>query len=77
MRTNQIIHLGQAWPDSDGENKYWIGVAFANVQYQGQPPVVGRLCNTLGELESIAQQIREELEKVLAEARTKLAKQPN
>jgi len=73
------LKLGQKWPASYPDNKYWIG---ANPMSSGltHPDgliVLGHECTTLAELEAVAAAIRTDLERVVNEARKKLGKNSN
>jgi hypothetical protein len=56
-------------------SQYFIAAELANVQPEGVT-AVGRACNSYKELEMIAEEIRQDLESILAEARVKLGYGP-
>ena len=84
MNRTRILEFGQMWPDSvrtlgwsgTSSNRYWIGVnPMASSEQSGDGLVIlGRKCSSLEEIESIAADIRADLELTLAEARAKLTK---
>ena len=71
-----ILRLGQQWPDNYQENKFWIGVNMMRpmTQHGGQSMVLGRECSSVEDLESVADEIRTDLDRILQEARKKLAR---
>jgi hypothetical protein len=77
-RRVMILQLGQVESNNNQDSKYWIGTDpnHARIQYGGQPIVMGRVCSSLAELEAVAAEIREELGRVLAEARQKFGSVP-
>ncbi|MDI4231489.1 hypothetical protein OZ411_01505 [Bradyrhizobium sp. Arg237L] len=64
--------LGQKWPDelASKDNVYWIGVSTPGFM------LLGAECKTLHELEAVARQLHEDLDRVIAEAREKLQPDP-
>jgi len=82
MNRKPILKLGQKWSDDHSAyatNKYWIGAdpTVSSIQYGDGLIVLGRDCASLQELESVAADIRADLESVLAEARQKLGQKSN
>jgi len=77
MTRNKTVQLGQKWPDGSPDNVYWIGMnpMQARIQYGDGLVILGRECRTLHELEDVASNIREDLEKALDEARAKFRQQ--
>ena len=70
----QILKLVENW---DGpRNEYWISVdpLSAHVRHTGQI-LIGPESKTVEELERIAQILHSDLERVIAEARIKIARQ--
>ena len=72
-----ILQLGQQWPDGYTDNKFWIGVNMMRPMLQhgsSTPLVLGRECSSIVDLESVAAEIRADLNRILQEARKKLPK---
>jgi len=73
----KILRLGQQWADDAApSNKFWIGAdpMNARVHHGDGLVILGRECASVAELESVAAEIRYELEEVLTEARRKFAR---
>lgn len=75
MSRRKILRLGQQWPDPAADNKYWIGAdpMASGIQHGDGLVILGRECRSLDDIESVAADIRSDLDAVLAEARAKLA----
>lgn len=75
MSRKRTLQLGQQWPDGFGQNAYWIGAdpMQAGIQHGDGLIILGRECHSLQELERVAREIREDLERTLDEARRKLS----
>ncbi len=73
------LKLGQMWPDSYADNKYWIGAnpVSSGLIHSDGLVVLCHDCTTITELEAVAAAIRTDLERVVHEARKKLSKNPN
>ena len=71
-----ILHFHQKWADEhhSPDNRYWIAAdpTASRIQYGDGMIVLGRDCSTLAELETVAEEIRRDLDRVMAEARKKL-----
>jgi hypothetical protein len=79
LRPRTIIFC-QQWPDSHAQdgNTYWIGldqVAVACCKQSNGTILLGNECQTLDELEQVADQLHAQINDALADAREKL--QPN
>ena len=74
MIRRPIFQLGQKWPDGLSDNSYWIGTNpnHARVSHNDGLVIMGQECSSLTELEAVAACMREDLDKVLEEARKKL-----
>lgn len=74
MSRKRTLQLGQQWPDGFGQNTYWIGAdpMQAGIQHGDGLIILGRECHSLPELERVACEIREDLDRALEEARRKL-----
>ena len=80
MNRKPILRLGQKWSDEHSayaKNRYWIGAVPGSIQPAGELVLLGRDCGSLEELESVAADIRADLENVLADARGKLGQKSN
>jgi len=67
-----LLTLGQKWPDTMPDNRYWIAAdPLASPMQHPGGITLGAECATLIELERVAAAIREDLENVLVEARAK------
>jgi hypothetical protein len=73
MHRNKTLQLGQQWPDDSADNVYWIGMdpMQARVQHGDGLVILGRECRSLAQLGAVAFKIREDLDRVLEEARQK------
>ena len=73
------LKLGQMWPDSYPDNKYWIGAnpMSSGLTHSDGLVLLGHECTTIAELEAVAATVRTDLERVVNEARKKLGKNPN
>ena len=76
MNGQRMLELGQQWPDSYSNNKYWIGAnpRSSSTQHSDGLLLLGRECTSISELESVAEDIRADLDRALDEARKKLTK---
>jgi hypothetical protein len=74
MSRKRTLRLGQQWPDSTPDNKYWIGAdpMSSSIQHDDGLIILGRECVSLEDIENVASEIRADLDKTLAEARDKL-----
>jgi hypothetical protein len=74
LRPRTIVFC-QQWPDSHAQNgnTYWIGLDHLVVSTQRKGAfVLGGECQTLAELEHVADQLHAQINDALAEAREKL-----
>ncbi|MEH2474224.1 hypothetical protein V1281_004590 [Nitrobacteraceae bacterium AZCC 2161] len=70
MHRNRILKLGQTWHGEIVENRFWIGATTdAGTQHGDGLVVLGRDCGTIADLEGVALEIREELDRLLDEVR--------
>jgi hypothetical protein len=78
MRRRTILQLGQKWSDGLPDNRYWIGTNpnHSGIQHGDGLVILGRECRSLADLEGVATEIRQDLDKVLEEARQKLRPEP-
>jgi hypothetical protein len=78
MERKKTLQLGQKWPDGSLDNKYWIGMdpMQAGIQHGDGLVMLGRECRSLADLENVASEIREDLDRALEEARRKLRQEP-
>jgi hypothetical protein len=76
MTLRRTLRLGQQWPDLAAANKFWIGAdpMASGVQHADGLIILGRECSSLEELETVAAQIRADLDETLAEAKLKFGK---
>ena len=76
MSRTRMLELGQQSPDSQPDNRYLIGAnsMSSSIQHADGLVLLGRECTSRAELESVATDIRADLDRVLGEARVKLAK---
>ena len=74
MERKKTLQLGQKRPDGSLENKYWIGMdpMQAGVQHGDGLVILGRECRSLADLENVASDIREDLDRALEEACQKI-----
>ena len=75
-----ILRFGQQWTDSqiglgNKNNKFWIALNMDRplIQHSGSGYILGRECNSIAELETVASEIRSDLERILQEARKKFS----
>jgi hypothetical protein len=80
MNRKSTLKFGQKWPDyhSHPNNTYWIGAdpMSSGIEHGDGLIVLGRDCSSLSDIESVAADIRADLDRVLDEARKKLGPKP-
>jgi hypothetical protein len=78
MRRKRTLQLGQKWPDGSPDNKYWVGMdpMQSGIQHGDGLVIFLRECRSLADLEAVVAEIREDLDRVLEEARRKLPQEP-